>query len=246
MGTLVSLGLVCKASDYRDSDRMLTLITPRHGRIDAIARGCKKSASTLRASAQLFAFGEYVLREKSGRFSVTQFDLRESFFAISEDFEAFSAGQAVLAVAREAVQPNQEIEELFALCTFALSFLCYGRAGAADLLLCFLLKFLDIQGFRPASTACARCGASTFRQAAFSAQCGALCESCSKVLGENEHVSALSLEAIRRMLRLPLSDMDKVVLPEGVRKELVFLLPPYFERQMERRVGAVRFFLQHF
>ena len=44
---IVTNGLVLRHSEYRDSDRMLTLLTPDMGRIDAIARGCRKTKSPL-------------------------------------------------------------------------------------------------------------------------------------------------------------------------------------------------------
>ena len=34
--------IVLRHADYRDYDRMLTLFSPEYGRIDAIARGCRR------------------------------------------------------------------------------------------------------------------------------------------------------------------------------------------------------------
>ena len=39
--------LVLRRADYSDYDRMVTLFSPERGRIDAIARGCRKTKSPL-------------------------------------------------------------------------------------------------------------------------------------------------------------------------------------------------------
>ena len=42
MPALNTPALVIRRADYSDYDRMVTLFSPEHGRIDAIARGCRK------------------------------------------------------------------------------------------------------------------------------------------------------------------------------------------------------------
>ena len=51
-------------------------------------------------------------------------------------------------------------------------------------------------------------------------------------------VSALSLEAVRRMLLLSDQEMGKVRLPEQVRKELKHAINGYAEHALERRFQA--------
>ena len=40
MPLLTTAALVLRRADYGDYDRMVTLLTPGHGRLDAVARGC--------------------------------------------------------------------------------------------------------------------------------------------------------------------------------------------------------------
>ena len=39
--------VVLRYANYRDRDRMLTLLTPDHGRVDVLSRGCRKPNSAL-------------------------------------------------------------------------------------------------------------------------------------------------------------------------------------------------------
>ena len=61
MATLNTSALVIRRADYSDYDRMVTLFTPEYGRIDAIARGCRRPKSPLVNAVEPFTSGEYQL-----------------------------------------------------------------------------------------------------------------------------------------------------------------------------------------
>ena len=42
MAQITTNAIVLRRADYRENDRMLTLFSPTHGRIDALARGCRR------------------------------------------------------------------------------------------------------------------------------------------------------------------------------------------------------------
>ena len=50
--------IVLRRVNYRDNDRMVTLLSPSRGRIDAIIRNCRKPKSHNLNAAELFALGE--------------------------------------------------------------------------------------------------------------------------------------------------------------------------------------------
>ena len=49
--------IVLRYANYRDNDRMLTLFSPTKGRIEALARGCRKPRSPILNASELFALG---------------------------------------------------------------------------------------------------------------------------------------------------------------------------------------------
>ena len=50
--------IVLHTANYREADRMLTLFSPVRGRMEAIARGCRRPKSPLLNAAETFALGE--------------------------------------------------------------------------------------------------------------------------------------------------------------------------------------------
>ena len=58
--------IVLRHVNYRDNDRMVTLLSPSRGRIDAIIRNCRKPKSHNLNAGELFALGDYMLHENGG------------------------------------------------------------------------------------------------------------------------------------------------------------------------------------
>ena len=48
----VTRALVVRSVDYKDSDKILTLLTPDMGKLSAGARGCRKKGSAIAAACQ--------------------------------------------------------------------------------------------------------------------------------------------------------------------------------------------------
>ena len=158
MPVICATGIVTRYVNYRESDRILSIFTIEHGRIDAKARGCRRPASPLLPAAQPFVYGEFELFAGRDKYTVNQCAIAESFFPIREDIDRFAFGSAMLQLAHEAVQEREPNRPLFSLLYHALSFLAYGQQDPIDLFLCYLLRYLNAIGYCPSITACARCG----------------------------------------------------------------------------------------
>lgn len=240
MASLTLNGIVLRHANYRDNDRILTIFTREQGTVTAAARRCRKCGSSLLACTEIFTYGEFVLFEGRGRYTVDACDVRERFYSLREDVERLAAGAYMLAVTESCTPKGQQNAELFDLLYYALSYTAYGKQAPADVALCFLARCLGILGYAPRLTRCACCGKDLrslsglgFDPSAGGAVCGA-CRGPNAVV-----VSPLSLEAVRRMLLLSNQEMEKVVLPPRVRLELKDALNAYAEHVLERKFRAV-------
>ena len=61
MPVLTIPALVLRRADYSDYDRMVTLFSPEMGRVDAIARGCRRPKSPLVNAVEPFTSVEFQL-----------------------------------------------------------------------------------------------------------------------------------------------------------------------------------------
>lgn len=236
---LISIsGIVTRYVNYRESDRIISILTAEQGRIDAKARGSQKAASALLPSSQPFAYGRYELFYSRDKYTVNQCELLESFYPIREDYGRFAAASAALQLAHDAAPENQPSEALFSLLYHILSYWAYGDADAGDLLCCFLTRYLKVCGYRPAITACAHCGRDIRSDAVVRLSArhgGAVCAAC----GGGEEISKTALEALRRMLLMQDDEMDRVRLSMDIRRELLDKLPGYVSYVLEQGSRAL-------
>lgn len=146
--------VVLRFADYKEADRMLTLFSRQEGKLSAAIKGVKKQKSKLRNGAELFALGEYTFNDKSGRLTVTGYDLIDTFYPLREDIvRLWCATLAVNAV--ETVATVQPEPELFDTLVFTLSQLAYNDDVAPLAILSyFFINLLSIGGIYPVMSAC--------------------------------------------------------------------------------------------
>ena len=58
---IVTAGLVLRETVTRETDKILTVLTPDRGKISLIARGARRKNSRLAAACQLLAYSELTL-----------------------------------------------------------------------------------------------------------------------------------------------------------------------------------------
>ncbi|MEN6635108.1 MAG: DNA repair protein RecO [Clostridiaceae bacterium] len=232
MPVICAEGIVTRYSNYRESDRILSIFTIQNGRIDAKARGCRKPQSPLVNACQPFVFGQFEIFTGKERATINACDIRETFYPIREDYERYSIGSVMLRLCHDAAPENEPNEALFSLLYHSLSFLAYGVSNPQDLFCCFLARYLNAIGYRPSITTCAQCGRDIRSDAIvrFSSRGGAVCNAC---VQHGDPVSKTTLEGMRRMLMMDDADMDRVKLSDAVRGEIFRALSSYTENSVE-------------
>lgn len=83
-------GIVLRETEYKDNDKLLTILTRENGQVTAKARGVKSRTSKLRAGCQLLTFSEFTLLDYQGRYLVTEAVPKEMFPRLREDVELLS------------------------------------------------------------------------------------------------------------------------------------------------------------
>ena len=150
--------IVLRNVNYRDNDRMVTLLSPSRGRIDAIIRNCRKPRSHNLNAGELFALGDYMIYEASGRATVTSVQLIETFYPLRTDYDRFTCGVYLLNLAEAAAEPEQDSQELFMLLLHTLSRLTFSDQEWKPLISGFLIHLANCEGFKPRLNHCVFCG----------------------------------------------------------------------------------------
>ena len=70
---------ILKRIDYGEADRILTLFTPAHGKLNAIAKGARRTTSRLAGHIELFTRTQLQLASGRDLAIITQGEVREPF-----------------------------------------------------------------------------------------------------------------------------------------------------------------------
>lgn len=234
MAAITTQAIVIKNADYRDNDRMLTLLTPGLGRVDALARGAKKPTSPLLNASELFAFGEYVLYRAKGRASVTSASLSDSFFSLREDYEALRYATYMLQITGAQALPMSGSKNLFTLLLRSLTRICYTSLDKRAVTAAFLLMDAALMGYRPRLEHCVHCGKRLEDARLLDVEEGGLvCATCAAQTRAVMRIAPSQILWMRDVLRV---GVEQTALPAS--DAPLPLLMRYIETRLETRVPA--------
>ena len=65
-------GVVLRETEYKDADKLLTVLSRDRGRLTLRARGVRSQSSKLKSGCQLLAFSEFTVFEGRGALTVDE------------------------------------------------------------------------------------------------------------------------------------------------------------------------------
>lgn len=235
-----TLAVVIRTADYKDNDKMLTLLTKEYGRMSANARGAKKQTSKLFSAASLFCCGEYAFYEKDGRFGLKGCEIKRTFFNLQSDYDAFSVACFIADAVDKVAQEDTVSPGLFSLTVHALYALDTAAATPRTVLCYFLQRLLHIEGVYPCLSVCVSCGAEQGLSRFSAADGGVLCGGCAKT-HSSARIDETVITAMRKMARTAPGDIGTVHINEATEKQLGSLLIAYLEHVLQRPLKTARF-----
>jgi DNA repair protein RecO (recombination protein O) len=172
--------VVLRVQKLGEADRIVTLLTRRHGRVRAVGKGVRRTTS--RFGARLEPFGHVDVQLYAGRSLdiVTQVETIDAYGAdLVADYARYTAGTAVLETAERLTAEEQEPSlRLYLLVVGALRALVAGEHHPSLVLDAFLVRAMATAGWEPALSDCARCGAPGPHRAFSVPAGGSVCPTC--------------------------------------------------------------------
>lgn len=154
---LTMKGIVISSANTNENDRMVTIITENLGVIDFLARGAQKITGSSNSSTQLFAYSEFCLNERKGRYFLESAKPINIFFGIREDIKKVALASYLAELVKYAVMALQPSGETMRLLLNTLHFLSEGTFSCAQLKSIFELRFACCVGHTPLLLGCKEC-----------------------------------------------------------------------------------------
>lgn len=177
-------GIVLQASDYKDKDVIVTIFTVELGKIRAVLRGAKQSKAKLKFAGQPFCFADWILVKRGEYFYVTQVDLIDTFYDLTNDYDNYLTATAMSEIVIETLKPNIINENLFIKLLTAIKSLVYDNINNEIILIKFILNVLEVNGYALNFQLCGVCNTPIMGDIILSASTNDFCcVSCSNSYG---------------------------------------------------------------
>jgi DNA repair protein RecO (recombination protein O) len=152
-------GVVLRVQKLGEADRIITLITQKHGKVRAVAKGVRRTTSRFGARVEPFAHIDAQFYTGRTLDVITQVQTLDAFGAgIVGDYQRYTAACVVLETAdRLSAEEGEPVFRLYLLVAGALRAFADGHRDPSLVLDAFLLRAMAFAGWAPAVSECARC-----------------------------------------------------------------------------------------
>ncbi len=158
MPTYRDEAVILRTHKLGEADRIVTMLSRRHGKIRAVAKGVRRTSSKFGARLEPFMVADVQLYQGRSLDIVQQAESLGSYGAdIAADYDRFTAANAMVETA-DRLNDAETTPEQYLLLVGGLRALSRGEHAARSILDSYLLRVMSLSGWAPSLDDCARCG----------------------------------------------------------------------------------------
>jgi DNA repair protein RecO (recombination protein O) len=236
--------LVLKRRDFGEADRLLTVITPRYGKFDVIAKGARKPTSSKTGHVELFTRVDMLVNRGRELHILSQVQLQEPYLPLREDLQRGAyAYYAAELLDRFTEQGEDDLRDVYDLLLATFDRIC-AEADPRLPLRFFEMRLLDIVGFRPELTECVITHEHIQPEDQyFSYALGGAVSPLGAVQSAAGliSVSMTTLKILRHLQRSPYEHVTSLRLADGLHADVERVMHGYLAHLLERRLQSVDF-----
>lgn len=219
-------GIVLSENSYRETSKIIQVLTREYGIVSFLAKGAKGMKSELRIPTTKITYGYFISNLKENTLSVlTGVDILNSFKEIKKDIVKISYASFLLELTSQVVKNNFE-EEIF---TYLIASLNKIEEGFDPLAIANILelKYLYYLGVMPNLDGCALCGSKENIATLSGNYGGYLCKNC---LVNEPKVSEKAIKLVRMYYYVDIAKIKELKVSDVVKEEINSFLDAYYDK----------------
>ena len=219
-------GIVVSEVDYKESSKIINVLTPEYGVLGFVARGTKQVKSKLAGVSSKLTYGYFHVNYRDGGLSnLIEVDIIDKFKNIRKDINLMSYALYLLELA-EKVYKHDNDKAIYEMLIASLKKIdeWYDYKVIAMI---FELKMLDFLGIRPVIDECVNCGNKSDIVTISSYRGGYLCKNCAH--GE-AIVNIKTIKLLRMFYYVDISKIEKLEVANNIKQELSLFINDYYDR----------------
>jgi DNA repair protein RecO len=239
----VTDAIVLSRFDYGEADRIMTLFTPTHGKLKAIAKGVRRTKSRLGGSLEPLAELRVALARGRTFDVVTQVQVSHAWLRLRDSLESTATAWYFAELADRALEERHEAEGLYALLRHSYELLDAGM-DTGRVARWYEMHLADELGVRPEVDRCVECDRLLESDEEFRwvpPLGGVLCSRCPGPPAERAGLSLEGLKLLKAYQRLDVEALAGLRLPVVVEREVEQAMRDFLRISLERDARSLEF-----
>lgn len=225
-------GLVIKCKDFKEADKILTILSAEEGKIYVRSKGVKKPTSKLKGFCQNFCFADFELHESNTGIILTGAKSIDFFYELTQNFDKYTYGCAILEILDKVCKENISYATLLIDTLKCLKMLNYEDVNPTLLLCKFILSLLSNEGLNFNTEKCNQCLTPFLGEAYLDLASGEmLCTICKPI--NNIMVEKSVLSTIKMLSLVPFDKLSTIKTAKNILMKTLNLLSTYLSEKYE-------------
>ncbi|MFH1036646.1 MAG: DNA repair protein RecO [Patescibacteria group bacterium] len=218
-------GMIIKKEDRGEADQLFTAYTEDFGKLEILGKAIRKTASKLRAGAEIFYLSEIEFIQGKGYKTLTDAILIEKFKNLRRDLNRLKVACQISEILDDLIRGQERDEEIWELLSDIfkkLNNLQFPQNNLQLIYHYFLFNFLSILGYQMELYACTSCAKKiTPAKIYFSPrEGGAICQNCAGMVRYAKVIDAGIVKILRIILKKNWKLLAKIKMGIDHSKEL--------------------------
>lgn len=230
--------IVLGSHKFGEADRVVVLLTERQGKIRAVAKGIRKTKSSIGARLEPLSHVDISLRSGRQMDTVDQVRLIDTYAHLRSDFDCLRQGLSMVEAINKVTPDREPVQHLYELLSRALAAL--NDRPSPLMLAAFFWRLLSVEGHHPQLDACVACGEASDTMTFDVIEGGVHCSSCRA----GAPLSPQALDILRLILGGRMN--EALAMEESAATQVVNQLAmEAMEAHLERRLKSLGVFDRH-
>ena len=233
LGIVKTKGIVINQANSKETDKILTILTPDLGKISVIVKGAKKSSSKV-ALSELFVFLDLVLYKNTGDIYVlNSAEIIEMFYSLRIDIEKIYYLTYICRLVSDVATENENSFELMQLLLNTIYLFSESKKDNMFIATVFQIRLLRVLGFNPIIKDCAMCNGEDVSSFSIRDN-GLICLACSKQDTGSISLSQSTINALKYILVADSKKVFSFSISDNVLSELRLFIKIYLHEKLEK------------
>lgn len=229
-------GIIVSEKAYKESSKLLNIITLEYGLISVIAKGAKSLKSKLRAVTTKLTYAEFQIYYREGKLStLVCADIINPFNNIKQDLLKISYASFITELSMQVIKQTSS-DNVFDILISSLNKIDEGY-DPTIITNILELKFLSYLGIKPNFDSCSICGNDKILTVSVE-KGGFICTKCHT---NEKIVSSKTLKILRMLYYVDISKITKIKINDEIKREIDEFIDEYYDKYTGLYLKTKRF-----